>query len=109
MARLKQAEAPQVKAHGLAEIGRKIGLGAALTITPAWWDWQGRRRLRRPSLRTATISADQPMTLADAVRASLPARDQTPVRVSSTQDVVNQFQAGRQIYVVGISSSRARA
>ena len=100
MARLKQAEAPQVKAHGLAEIGRKIGLGAALTITGVV-GLAGAAQAQTTQLRTATISADQPMTLADAVRASLPARDQTPVRVSSTQDVVNQFQAGRQIYVVG--------
>ena len=100
LARLKAAEAPQVKASGLAEIGRKIGLGAALTITGVV-GLAGAAQAQTAQVQTTAVNANKPMTLADAVRASLPNRDQTPVRVSSTQEVVNQFQAGRQLYVVG--------
>ncbi|MBS2038342.1 hypothetical protein JST97_25385 [bacterium] len=99
--KLKAAEAPQVKAQGLAEIGRKVGLGAALAVTGVVGLAGAAQAQTTAQVQTTQQQASKPLTLAEAVRASLPQRDQTPVRVSSTRDVVNQFQAGRQIYVVG--------
>ncbi len=108
LATMKQAEVPQVKAHGLADIGRKIGLGVALTITGVV-GLAGAAQAQTAQVRTAPVEANRPMTLAEAVRASLPNRDQTPVRVSTTQEVVNQFQAGRQLYVVGNPQYKGQA
>ena len=102
---LEPAEKAQVKAKGLGETARKVGLGAALAVT-ALAGMAGAASAQtlpaQAQVRVTQQSANGgAMTLADAVRAALPNRDQTPVRVSSVQQVVNQFEAGRQIYVVG--------
>lgn len=103
-AEMKNAEKPQVKSHGgLAETARKVGMGAALALTAV----VGMAGVANAQTSQAQVqvtqqnAATRQMTLADAVRAALPGRDQTPVRVNNVQEVVNQFQAGRQIYVVG--------
>ncbi|MBS2034753.1 hypothetical protein JST97_07190 [bacterium] len=100
---LEAANKPQVKANGLAEIGKKVGLGAALTLT-GLVGMAGVANAQTAQVQTvrANANAAQPMTLAQAVRAALPAeRSQTPVQASSVQDAVNKFTATQQIYVVG--------
>ncbi|MFN8611080.1 MAG: hypothetical protein U0931_26290 [Vulcanimicrobiota bacterium] len=100
---LQEADKPQVKAQGLAEIGKKVGLGAALALT-AVVGMAGVANAQTAQVQTvrSNVTAGQPMTLAQAVRAALPAeRSQTPVQASSVQDAVNKFTATNQIYVVG--------
>lgn len=99
---LNEADKPQVKASGLAEWGKKLGLGAALTITGVV-GLAGAANAQTAQVQVQSrATAGQPMTLSQAVRAALPAdRSQTPVQASSVQDAVNKFTATQQIYVVG--------
>ncbi|MBX3166779.1 MAG: hypothetical protein KF760_05180 [Candidatus Eremiobacteraeota bacterium] len=97
---LQEADKPQVKASGLAEWGKKLGLGAALTITGVV-GLAGAANAQTAQVQVqSNATAGQTMTLAQAVRAASN-RDQTPVHTNSVQEVVNRFDASQQIYVVG--------
>jgi hypothetical protein len=97
---LQEADKPQVKASGLAEWGKKLGLGAALTVTGVV-GLAGAANAQTAQVQVQNnATAGQTMTLAQAVRAASN-RDQTPVRTNSVQEVVNRFDASQQIYVVG--------
>ena len=97
---MEEAAKPQVKASGLAEWGKKLGLGAALTITGVV-GLAGAANAQTAQVQVQSgANAARPMTLADAVRAASN-RDQTPVRVNTVQEAVNRFDASQQIYVVG--------
>lgn len=97
---LKAAEKPVAKHQGWGDIGRKVGLGAALALT-GLVGLSGVANAQQVNVQHVPAQGQTQMTLVDAVRASQPQRDTTPVRVNSVQDVVNQYTAQRQIYVVG--------
>ena len=97
---LAAAEKPTQNVESLASLGRKIGMGAALGVSGL----AGMMAVASPAqaqVRVATTTPGGPVTLAQALRSSQPQRDTTPVRVSRVQDVVQNFSAQRQIYVVG--------
>lgn len=92
---LKAEKGLSERAKGLAGWAGKLGLGAALGMT-ALVGMAGVAQAQT----TQMAARSSGMTLTQLLE-STQNRDQTPVRTNSIQGVVNQFQADRQIYVVG--------
>lgn len=111
---LEAAQKSPRSTRGWSDVGRKVGLGAALAVTGLVGLSGVAQAQALPAQQVQQMVVSQtgqqaPMTLVQALQSSQPVRDTTPVRVSTVRDAVNQFSAQRQIYVVGNPQYQGRA